>query len=608
MADRDFVVKNGLRTVGNTIVANSTQISLNSNVVIDSAASLTANGTTGTAGQYLISNGTGVYWATVAAGVNTAAQYAWTNTHSFAANVTFNSNVYVTNTVIANGGSGTAGQVLTSNGSTGSPYWSTLVGVNTAAAYTFTNTIIFANNITTNGRLILDNIVTANGSNGSPGQVLTTNSVGVYWSTAATGTVTNVDSGVGLAGGPINTTGTLFVRANTGIVANSTGVFVSSAYVNTSSDFTVNGTLTFSNNATFSSNVILGKFLSANGGYGTAGQALISGGGATNNYWGAVVTSVSVSSNQLSASFSGANPTLGLVTLANVVAGAYTLATVTVDSFGRIAGIANGSAGGSGTVTSITQGTGLSFSTSPITTNGTISLATSGVAAGTYSAHGFTVDTYGRITGTSAFQSASTSQQGMVQLSSSVSSTSTTLAATASAVKSAYDLAAGKGNGTVTSVSGGNGLTGTVTSSGSIAMSGSFTGSFSATGEITAYSSDERLKTNIKPIENAVEKVKSIRGVTYDWNELAVRFGFDSSKSQVGVIAQEIQEVLPEVIRSAPFDSIQTDGSIGPSLSGENYLTVQYEKIVPLLIESIKELSSQVNDLQKEIDILRGKF
>lgn len=604
MADRDFVVKNGLRTVSNTIVANNSSVEINANLVIANSVSLTANGSTGAAGQYLISNGTGIYWATVAAGVNTAAQYAWSNTHSFSNVVTFNANLVVNNSLVANGGVGSAGQVLTSNGSSGPPYWSTVVGVNTAAAYTFTNTIIFTNTVTTNGRLILDNTLTANGSNGTSGQVLTSNgNTGTpYWSTPANGTVTSISTSNGVTGGPITSTGTISIQPNTGIVANSSGVFVANTYLNTTDSFAVNGQFTFANVQTFNANVVFGKAISANGSFGSAGHALFSGGGSGNNYFSNVVTSVAVTSNQLSASYSGANPTIGLSTISNVVAGAYTLATVTVDSFGRIAGIANGSSGGSGTVTSITQGTGLSFSTTPITTTGTISLAASGVANGTYTLHGFTVDTYGRITATTSLQSASTSQQGVVQLSSSTSSTSTTLAATASAVKSAYDLANSKGSGTVTSVATGNGLTGgTITGSGTLSMSGSYTGSFSATGDITAYSSDERLKTNIKPIENAVDKVKAIRGVTYDWNELAAGFGFDSDMPQVGVIAQEIQKVLPEVIKAAPFDTIQEDGSIGSSLSGENYLTVQYDKIVPLLIEAIKEQQKQIEELKAKI-------
>jgi hypothetical protein len=125
----------------------------------------------------------------------------------------------------------------------------------------------------------------------------------------------------------------------------------------------------------------------------------------------------------------------------------------------------------------------------------------------------------------------------------------------------------------------------------------SATGEVRATSEITAYYSDRRLKDNIKVILNALEKVKSISGVTYTGNDLAKEFGYDIKKPQVGVIADEIEAVLPEVIRPAPFD-IDADGN---SISGENYKTVQYEKIVPLLIEAIKEVSLQIEELKKKL-------
>ena len=63
------------------------------------------------------------------------------------------------------------------------------------------------------------------------------------------------------------------------------------------------------------------------------------------------------------------------------------------------------------------------------------------------------------------------------------------------------------------------------------------------------------------------------------------------------MLAQQIQEVLPDVVKFAPFDRDEN----GNSISGENYLTVQYEKIVPLLIEAIKELSKEVNELKSKI-------
>ena len=104
-----------------------------------------------------------------------------------------------------------------------------------------------------------------------------------------------------------------------------------------------------------------------------------------------------------------------------------------------------------------------------------------------------------------------------------------------------------------------------------------------ADGNITAYySSDKRLKLNVEPIQNSLDKVLKIGGYTFDWDETKQ----DELKGHdVGVIAQEIQEVLPEVVTE------RNDG----------YLAVRYEKIVPLLIESIKELSEKVSKLEEKL-------
>ena len=127
------------------------------------------------------------------------------------------------------------------------------------------------------------------------------------------------------------------------------------------------------------------------------------------------------------------------------------------------------------------------------------------------------------------------------------------------------------------------------------------TGQLLATGSITAYYSDKRLKTISGNIENALTKVRQLNGVLYVENEIAKSFGYDDDNQQVGVIAQEVQAVQPEAVVLAPFDRAE-DGS---SKSGEIYLTVHYEKLVPLLIEAIKELSSQVDSLKAEIDIIK---
>jgi hypothetical protein len=118
------------------------------------------------------------------------------------------------------------------------------------------------------------------------------------------------------------------------------------------------------------------------------------------------------------------------------------------------------------------------------------------------------------------------------------------------------------------------------------------------TGNVTAYSSDERLKYNVVNIPNALDKVKAINGVTYDWDlEECNKWDFYPPKSDVGVLAQQVQKVCPEAVAFAPFDRDPLDE--GKSKSGKEYLTVQYEKLVPLLIEAIKELKAEVDELKK---------
>ena len=106
-----------------------------------------------------------------------------------------------------------------------------------------------------------------------------------------------------------------------------------------------------------------------------------------------------------------------------------------------------------------------------------------------------------------------------------------------------------------------------------------------ASGDVIAFgSSDERLKDNIKPITEPLWKVSQIGGYTFDWNEKQDTYeGHD-----VGVVAQEIHKVLPEVVAER----------------SNGYLGVKYEKIVPLLIESIKELKKEVDDIKEKCDCL----
>ena len=119
--------------------------------------------------------------------------------------------------------------------------------------------------------------------------------------------------------------------------------------------------------------------------------------------------------------------------------------------------------------------------------------------------------------------------------------------------------------------------------------------------DIIAYASDKRLKHNIQPIENALSKVNSLTGMTYQWNNLGSQHGWspDMETREAGVFAQDVQAVLPEAVKLAPFDN-----NMGVSKSGENFLTVKYEKIVPLLIEAIKEQQTQIEELKSQISYL----
>jgi hypothetical protein len=124
------------------------------------------------------------------------------------------------------------------------------------------------------------------------------------------------------------------------------------------------------------------------------------------------------------------------------------------------------------------------------------------------------------------------------------------------------------------------------------------TGEIRATGDITSGYSDRRLKDIEGPIDDPLDKVNKLTGIYFKTNDLAKSLGFNDVKRQVGVIAQDVNETLPEVVSLAPFDSRYFNKTI-TSVSGENYLTVQYDKLVPLLIEAIKELASKVEELEK---------
>ena len=130
--------------------------------------------------------------------------------------------------------------------------------------------------------------------------------------------------------------------------------------------------------------------------------------------------------------------------------------------------------------------------------------------------------------------------------------------------------------GTLTSLT----VTGAITANGGVAVTGAIT----ATGDITAYyTSDKRHKNNIQTIPNALEKVTKLNGVTWEWNDDVNEV--TKSTPKTGLIAQEVQEVLPEVVKT------RDDG----------FLALDYSKMMGLLVEAIKEQQIQIEELKAQI-------
>jgi hypothetical protein len=102
-------------------------------------------------------------------------------------------------------------------------------------------------------------------------------------------------------------------------------------------------------------------------------------------------------------------------------------------------------------------------------------------------------------------------------------------------------------------------------------------------GDVVAfYSSDKRYKDNIINISNPLDKLNKINGVSFNWNETSHK---ETGKKDIGVIAQEIEEVLPEIVQTRD----------------NGYKAVDYPKLTALLIEAVKELSDKVKKLEDGI-------
>lgn len=129
-------------------------------------------------------------------------------------------------------------------------------------------------------------------------------------------------------------------------------------------------------------------------------------------------------------------------------------------------------------------------------------------------------------------------------------------------------------------------------------------GNIIATGTITSCYSDKRLKTFTSNISNSLDIISNLNGYYYHPNEDALKAGFENEK-QIGLSAQEVQSVLPEIVKIAPFDMARDDDGNITSKSGKSYLTICYERLGPVFVEAIKELTGQIKELKEENETIK---
>jgi len=350
----------------------------------------------------------------------------------------------------------------------------------------------------------------------------------------------------------LNTTDQVIVTNTTPSTSNSTGALIISGGIGVKGNVYSTGTIT---GTLASTGVTTGTY----GGSSAIPVITINSGGQITYAGNVSVSSTAIVANsgQLTANAYTGIVALGLATTgtAATYGNSTTIPVFVTDAYGRVISVSNTAIG-----TLNQNTTGSANSATYLTGTYTGSLTSSQITTGL----GYTPYN-------------STNPSGYLTSSGAVTSlTGTSNQISVSGSTGAVTLSTPQAIGTSSSVQFGSFGVGTAASGTS--------GEIRATNNITAYYSDDRLKTKLGSIVNALSKVKSLNGFYYEANETAQALGYEPIR-EVGVSAQEVQAILPEIVVPAPID--------------DKYLTVRYEKLIPLLVEAIKELSEEVERLKE---------